>query len=141
MKPRSFRRSPVGSPDPLMDINTTPLIDVMLVLLIMLIITIPAQLHNIPLDMPIASKSGQRSQVVRVEILPGDGILWMGKPIQAHEIPFKMQEIAAEENPSELHIRPHPGSRYKTLAFVMASAQRSGLKKLGVIGTEQFAND
>ena len=136
---KSTRRRP-PAPAPMLDINTTPLIDVMLVLLIMLIITIPAQLHSVNLDMPVSSKSPQSvSTVVRIDITEQDLLLWNGEAMNLTELPDRMAKAAQENPPPELHIRPQSGSHYASLVHVMATAQKQGLKKLGVIGTEQFA--
>lgn len=125
-------------PEPMMDINTTPLIDIMLVLLIMLIITIPAQLHSISLDMPVSARKSEPSSVIRIEITPQDQIIWAGQPLASDELAAQMKSLALANQQPELHIHPQAGSHYKTLALILATAQRSGLKKLGVIGTEQF---
>ena len=138
MKPT--RRRPIA-PAPMLDINTTPLIDVMLVLLIMLIITIPAQLHSVNLDLPGSSKSPQSVRtVVRIDITEQDLLRWDGQAIAQAELPDRMAKAAQENPPPELHIRPQPGSHYASLVHVMATAQKQGLKKLGVIGIEQFAH-
>ena len=139
MNPHRKRRLSAAQPEEIMDINTTPLIDVMLVLLSMLIITIPAQLHSIKLDMPVQASASKPAGVIRIDILPGDQILWSGQAVDLTSLRTRMAEAARQVPAPEVHIRPQSGASYATLAAVMASAQRQGLRKLGVIGTEQFA--
>jgi biopolymer transport protein ExbD len=127
----------------MMDINTTPLIDVMLVLIIMLIITIPAQLHSVNLDMPVASSTPQPVEpvVVRLDIEADNRLRWNGQLLDDRTaLEAKLSEAAAQQPQPELHIRSHAQARYAAAAGVLASAQRLGLKKLGILGTERFAN-
>lgn len=130
-------------PEVMIDMNTTPLIDVMLVLLIMLIITIPAQLHSVNLDMPAASKAPPKTDpvVVRVEVSAGNVVSWNGKPLADRtELEARLQEAAALQPQPEIHIRSHARARYATVAGVLAGAQRHGLTKLGILGSEQFGD-
>ena len=127
----------------MMDINTTPLIDVMLVLIIMLIITIPAQLHSVNLDMPVASSTPQPVEpvVVRLDIDADNRLRWNGQLLDDRTaLEAKLSEAAAQQPQPELHIRSHAQAKYAAAAGVLASAQRLGLKKLGILGTERFAN-
>jgi len=127
----------------MMDINTTPLIDVMLVLIIMLIITIPAQLHSVNLDMPVASSTPQPVEpvVVRLNIEADNRLRWNGQLLDDRTaLEAKLSEAAAQQPQPELHIRSHAQAKYAAAAGVLASAQRLGLKKLGILGTERFAN-
>ena len=126
---------------PVADINTTPLIDVMLVLLIMLIITIPVQLHKVDLNMPTGSPppSAVKPEVVRLDIDSRSTILWNGEPITDFvELERRMADQSARAVQPEVHLRPDRASKYDVVAAVMASAQRNGLTKLGVVGSEQF---
>ena len=127
----------------MMDINTTPLIDVMLVLIIMLIITIPAQLHTVNLDMPVASSAPQPVEpvVVRLDIEADASLRWNGQLLADRPaLEAKLAEAAAQQPQPELHIRSHAKAKYEAAAAVLASAQRLGLSKLGIVGTERFAN-
>jgi biopolymer transport protein ExbD len=129
-------------PEVMMDINTTPLIDVMLVLLIMLIITIPAQLHSINLDMATGNPPPvqQKPVVVQIEIDAQNVVHWNNKPLADREALEILLADAKAQNPQpELHIRAQGKTKYSAVASVMASAQRIGLTKLGIVGTEQFA--
>jgi biopolymer transport protein ExbD len=130
-------------PEVMMEINTTPLIDVMLVLLIMLIITIPAQLHSVNLDMPVASSLTKKIDpvVIKIDVDASSVINWNGKPIAGRaDLEEKLAEAAAIQPQPELHIRSHAKAKYESVALVMASAQRLGLNKLGIMGSEQFVN-
>ena len=130
-----------GDQDVMMDINTTPLIDVMLVLLVMLIITIPIQLHSADLDLPVAPAAPpvEPPEVVRIDIAPDGALRWQDEPLADRAaLVARLQAEAARPRPAELHIRPAPGSAYAAFAEVMVEAQRAGLKRLGVAGLEQF---
>jgi biopolymer transport protein ExbD len=132
-----------GEPEVMMDINTTPLIDVMLVLLIMLIITIPAQLHSVNLDMPVNTNVAKKVDpvVIKIDVDASSVVNWNGKPITSRaELEQKLTEAAAVQPQPELHIRSHGKAKYEAVAGVMASAQRLGLTKLGIVGSEKFAN-
>ena len=130
-------------PEVMIDMNTTPLIDVMLVLLIMLIITIPAQLHSVNLDMPLPTNAPKKADpvVVKIDVDANSVINWNGKPVASRaELEAKLKEASAQQPQPELHIRSHAKAKYEAAAAVMASAQRLGLTKLGIVGSEQFAN-
>ena len=132
-----------GEPDLMIDINTTPLIDVMLVLLIMLIITIPIQTHAVKLNMPVNTPAQQTvpPQVVTIEVDFDGTILWNGQVVaDRKELETRMRAAAAMAEQPEVHLRPNKLVKYRHVAMVMASAQRLGLKKIGVIGNEQFIN-
>ena len=131
-----------NEPEVMMEINTTPLIDVMLVLLIMLIITIPAQLHSVNLDLPVAAPSTKKVEpvVIKIEVDANNQIAWNGKVLASREeLQSKLQEASQREPQPELHVRSHAKAKYETTMAVMANAQRLGLKKLGIVGAEQFA--
>ena len=132
-----------AEPELMMDINTTPLIDVMLVLLIMLIITIPAQLHSVNLDMPVNTNMPKKVDpvVIKIDVDAQSVVNWNGKPITSRaELAQKLTEAAAVQPQPELHIRSHGKAKYEAVAGVMASAQRLGLTRLGIVGSEKFAN-
>jgi biopolymer transport protein ExbD len=127
----------------MIDMNTTPLIDVMLVLLIMLIITIPAQLHSVNLDMPLPTNAPKKADpvVVKIDVDANSVINWNGKPVGSRaELEAMLKEASAQQPQPELHIRSHAKAKYEAAAAVMASAQRIGLTKLGIVGSEQFVN-
>ena len=131
-----------GSEDEaIMDINTTPLIDVMLVLIIMLIITIPIQLHAVNLNMPVGNPPPQlvKPEVVKIDIDPQSAIYWNAEVVPDRAaLEQKLSEIAHLDPQPELHIRPDKRAKYDVVAAVLAAAQRLGVTKLGIIGSEQF---
>lgn len=129
-----------GESDVMMDINTTPLIDVMLVLLVMLIITIPIQLHSVTLEMPVGTPPANpiKPEKIQIDIDDKSTVYWQGLPVTAAELEQKMQ-AASQLNPQpEVHLRPNKGARYAVVANVLASTRRIGLNKIAVIGSEQF---
>jgi biopolymer transport protein ExbD len=113
----------------------------MLVLIIMLIITIPAQLHSVNLDMPAASSAPQKVEpvVVRLDIEADASLRWNGQLLTDRQaLEAKLAEAATQQPQPELHIRSHAKAKYAAAAAVLASAQRAGLTKLGIVGTERF---
>ena len=130
-----------SDPDVMVDINTTPLIDVMLVLLIMLIITIPIQLHSVNLNMPAGTPPPPTSEPVVVTIdIDFDGtVLWNGEVLADRAaLENKLAQAAAVPDQPEVHVRPNKLVEYKAVATVLASAQKLGVTKLGMVGNEQF---
>ena len=130
-----------GDQEPIMDINTTPLIDVMLVLLIMLIITIPIQTHAVKLNMPIGKPPTQivQPQVVTIDVDFDGTLIWNGETLSGRpQLEARMRAAAAMQDQPEIHLRPNKLVKYRNVAMVLASAQRLGLTKVGIIGHEQF---
>jgi biopolymer transport protein ExbD len=127
-------------PEVIMDINTTPLIDVMLVLIIMLIITIPVQLHAVNLNMPQASAPPLiKPEVVTLDIEASGRLLWNGEALPDREaLEARLKAAAAQPDQPELHLRANRAVEYGVVATVLASAQRLGVTKLGMVGNEQF---
>jgi biopolymer transport protein ExbD len=128
-------------PDVMIDINTTPLIDVMLVLLVMLIITIPIQLHSVNLNMPIGTPPPQTEKppVITVDVDFDGTVYWNGEIVPNRvELEARLTEAASRAVQPEVHLRPNKLAEYKDVAAVMASAQRLGVTKLGLVGNEQF---
>ncbi len=123
--------------EPTADINTTPLIDVMLVLLIMLIVTLPAPRHAIKLDTPqppIEPILDHPLRPVSIAIDFDGSIAWNGAPIEVADLDGRLKIEAAHDPQSEIHIVPHRLAKYGYVAHVMALAQRDGLTKLGIVG-------
>ena len=133
-----------GDGEVMVDINTTPLIDVMLVLLIMLIITIPIQTHAVKLDMPTGApppNSDVLPDVINIDIDFDGTVTWNGQVISDRQtLEWKLKTEAADKQPEqpELHVKPNKLAPYKFVAAVLASAQRLGVKKIGIVGSEQF---
>ncbi len=131
-----------GDDEPMMDINTTPLIDVMLVLIIMLIITIPVQLHAVKLAMPQNSPPPPAAApvVVEISIAPDGVVSWDQAALPDRgALESRLRLAAAESVQPELHLRPATDAPYGSVAMVLASAQRLGVTKLGMVGNERFA--
>ncbi|MBX9793431.1 MAG: biopolymer transporter ExbD [Burkholderiaceae bacterium] len=129
-------------PEVMMDINTTPLIDVMLVLIIMLIITIPVQLHSVNLNMPNGNPPPpvRPPVVVTVDIDASGAVLWNGEAVPDRPaLEARLKAAAAQPDQPEVHLRPNRAVDYGVVAMVLASAQRLGVTKLGMVGNEQFA--
>jgi len=131
-----------GEDAPMMEMNMTPLIDVMLVLLILFIITIPIQTHAVKMNMPIPSNAQPKEPrpPIRVDVDFDGTIGWNGIAVTRDELQSKLREVAAEPDQQEVHLRPNKLVTYKNVAFVMASAQRLGVTKIGLVGNEQFMN-
>lgn len=132
-----------SEPDVIVEMNTTPLIDVMLVLLIMLIITIPIQTHAVKLNMPTGSPptNSEPPKVIQIDIAANGTVSWDGSIMSSKSELDNNIKLAAATNPQpEVHLRPDKAANYETVAMVMASSQRLGLTKMGLTGNEQFAD-
>jgi biopolymer transport protein ExbD len=129
-----------GEPEMMMEINTTPLIDVMLVLLVMLIITIPIQLHSVELEMPVGTPPVNliKPEKIQIDIDDKSTVYWQGLPVTDQELDANMQALHAQNPQPEVHIRPNKSSQYAVFANVLSSSKRLGLTKIAVIGAEQF---
>ena len=127
--------------EPMMEMNMTPLIDVLLVLLVMFIITIPVMTHAVKLDMPRATNAPSQVQpvIINLEIDFDGTVLWNGTPVPDFETldAYFRREAAVDPQP-ELHIRPSKRVDYDVVARVLASAQRNKMLKIGFVGNEQF---
>jgi biopolymer transport protein ExbD len=130
-----------GDEDVMVEMNATPLIDVMLVLLIMLIITIPIQNHAVNLNLPVGTPPPptRPPEVVNIDIDFDGTVLWNGVTVlDRPALEAKLQSVAAQPVQPEVHLRPNKLVQYKSVAAVMASAQRLGVTKIGMVGNEQF---
>ena len=128
-------------PDVMVDINTTPLIDVMLVLLIMLIITIPIQMHSVKMNLPVGNPPvpPHPPQVVQIDIGADGSVNWNGAAVRGGAaLDAKFREVATEADQDEIRLRPDKAAPYRAVAEVLASAQREGATKIGLIGNEQY---
>ncbi|MCP3715478.1 biopolymer transporter ExbD [Paraburkholderia sp. CNPSo 3281] len=129
-----------NEPDVLVDINTTPLIDVMLVLLIMLIITIPIQMHAVKMNLPVGDPPPAAPPlVVQVNVGPDGALTWNGAPIAGRDdLERHMVQVAAQADQPEIHLLPDRLAPYSAVAGVLAAAQREGATRIGLIGNEQY---
>ncbi|MDB5945311.1 MAG: Biopolymer transport protein ExbD/TolR [Ramlibacter sp.] len=139
MKTRRLGRGG-GDPEVMMDINTTPLIDVMLVLLVMLIITIPIQLHAVNLELPVGVPPSNviKPEKVQIDIDAKSIVYWQGLPVSAVELEQKMALVAQQAVQPDIHVRPDKECRYAVFANVLSTSKRQGLSRIAVIGSEQF---
>jgi biopolymer transport protein ExbD len=125
----------------MVDINTTPLIDVMLVLLIMFIITIPVMTHAVKLDMPRgqAQPPPVPPEVIELDVDFDGTYLWNGTPVTDEATLLSYLQNAANKDPQpEIHLRPNKRVKYDYVARVLAASQRLGVRKIGFVGNEQF---
>jgi len=133
----------IKNEDVIMEMNTTPLIDVMLVLLVMLIITIPVQLHSVNLNMPRPSVKQPEAppQVIDIEIDRNGVVYWNGKRLlDESELKGSFENAAQSEFQPEIHIRPNQHALYKDFVHIIANAQKYNLSKIGVVGGEDYLN-
>ena len=130
---------------PMMDMNMTPLIDVLLVLLIMFIITIPVQTHAVKVDLPVNNTNNPPpvdAQKNKIIIDASDNVTWNGTPVTSDEQLDQYLQATLQIQPEpELHFQPLPDARYEKVDKVLAIIKRSGISKLGFIGNEQYANE
>ena len=124
----------------LVDINTTPLIDVMLVLIIMLIITIPIQLHSVNMEMPVGRPpvDNVKPDEVRIDIDETGQYWWNGTVVDKATLDANMEETAKIVPQPNILIRPNKVAKYEKVAYVLANSQRRGFNKMAIIGGEQF---
>ncbi len=131
--------------EPMMDINTTPLIDVMLVLLIMFIITIPIQTHAVKLDLPVDDPNNREPPPIdpvknKIVVTPDHQVLWNGEPVDLVRL-RQYLDITQTMNPiPELHLQPDPMARYELVDEVLAVTKRARVEKMGFVGNEAYAN-
>ena len=130
--------------EPMMDINTTPLIDVMLVLLIMFIITIPIQTHAVKLDLPQNTNNTPppiEPVKNKVVITAAGQVLWNGAPVDLVTL-RQYLDLTQQMNPiPELHLQPDPNARYELVDEVLAVTKRAHVEKMGFVGNEAYATD
>jgi biopolymer transport protein ExbD len=127
-----------------MDINTTPLIDVMLVLLIMFIITIPIQTHAVKLDLPVDSQNNTPPPIDPVKnkivIDPAGVVMWNGNPVNEVQLRQYLDITQTLTPVPELHLQPHPEARYEVVDNVLAITKRANVEAMGFVGNEAYAN-
>ena len=130
-----------AEPQPLIDLNTTPLIDVMLVLLVMLIITIPIQSHAVKLDLPVPCTTCPVPNPIRneVAITQGGRILWNGVALSEPELRSLLAKTQRMTPIPELHLRPDAAARYEVVDRVLGLIKREKVKKVGFVGNEAYA--
>jgi biopolymer transport protein ExbD len=132
------------SGEPMLDINTTPLIDVMLVLLIMFIITIPIQTHAVKLDLPVNQPNQPPPPINPVKnilsINAQDQVLWNGQPVSMEQL-RQYLDTTQQMNPiPELHLQPEATARYEVVDEVLAVTKKAHVQKMGFVGNEYYMN-
>jgi biopolymer transport protein ExbD len=129
--------------EPMMEMNTTPLIDVMLVLLIMFIITIPIQTHAVKVDLPQGQNQTNPVQADKnkITIDAAGTVAWNGSPVDEVTLRQYLDQSAGMNPEPETHFQPDPQARYEVVDRTLAVIKRSGVTKLGFIGNEQYRND
>jgi biopolymer transport protein ExbD len=132
--------------DPMMEINTTPLIDVMLVLLIMFIITLPAPTHAVKIDLPpnCAPKCPPppdvKPDVNTVYIATNDAVLWNNEPVTLDTLTTLLKESTTLDPVPELHLAPDPNARHERVSLVLRATKYAKVTKMGFIGNEAYMN-
>jgi biopolymer transport protein ExbD len=130
--------------EPMMEMNTTPLIDVMLVLLIMFIITIPIQTHAVKVDLPQNSQNNPNpvnAEKNKITIDAAGTVAWNGAQVDEVTLRQYLDQTAGMNPEPELHFQPAPDARYEVVDRTLATIKRSAITKLGFIGNEQYRND
>ena len=131
----------VPEPRPIFDLNTTPLIDVMLVLLIMFIITIPIQTHAVKIDVPTCNNCPKPDGIRNEVAITREGaILFNGKTVGETGLRYELALIARMRPAPELHLRPDAEARYEIVDRVLADIKRADIRKFGFVGNEAYAN-
>ena len=126
---------------PIMEINTTPLIDVLLVLLIMFIITIPLQSHAVKLDLPTGTPPAEILKTKNKVVITGAGaVLWNGSPISLDGLKNTLALTTQMDPRPELHLQPEPDARYALVDEVLAITKRTGVSNVGFVGNERYLN-
>ena len=128
--------------EPMMDMNVVPLIDILLVLLIMFIITIPIQTHAVKLDLPIDQPNQPPPPIDpvknKVVVTAAGAVLWNGAPVNMEQL-RQYLEISQQMNPiPELHLQPEPEARYEVVDEVLATTKRAQVEKMGFVGNEAY---
>lgn len=129
--------------EPMVDMNVTPLIDVMLVLLIMFIITIPPSTHAVTLDLPVNQPNTPppiQPTFNTVVITPSDQIEWNGSPVTPDQLRTYLETTQQMDPVPELHLQPDPQARYELVDQVLATAKKAHVEKMGFVGNEYYQN-
>jgi len=125
----------------MIEMNTTPLIDVMLVLLVMFIITIPVQTHAVKLDLPKVCTTCPAPNPIKNEIMitRSNAVLWNGTPLSDSDLRYLLARTRRMRPEPELHLRPDPESRYEVVDRVLGLIKREQVTKVGFVGNEAYA--
>jgi len=123
------------------EVNTTPLIDVMLVLLVMMIVTLPAQTHLIKMNLPRDGQSALPPPTIYIDIDPDGTIVWDSVPLSGiGALEARLNEEAAKNPQAQIQLRPSALAKYDVVANVMASAQRHDIRRMGFTNIAEYGN-
>ena len=126
--------------EPAPAINTTPLIDLMLVLLVMFIVSVPVATHKVPLDLPPPGPTAPTRPVIhRLDLDAGGNLSWDGRPIADAQLAPRLARMAADPARPELHVAVHADTRYERVDETLAAIRRAGIGRMGFVGNERFA--
>lgn len=142
-RPMTFTVAGERPAEPISTINTTPLIDLMLVLLIMFILSVPVATHQVPLDLPNSAPPPEPLPpplVHRLSLDASGRLDWNGRRIDDRQLPALAARVATDPNDPELHINVDPETRYERVDITLATIRRAGVTRLGFIGNERFAS-
>lgn len=137
------RRKPtfvIADPAPIAQINITPVIDVMLVLLIMFIITVPVMTHKVTLDLPNGPSTGGDPMIYRLQLDTGGKLIWNGAPIDPASLPGRLGAVRSAPN-GQLELSASGEARYEDYDRLLATVKRAGIDRLGLVGNAGFAAD
>jgi biopolymer transport protein ExbD len=139
MFPARYTAAPaLAAPEPA--INTTPLIDLMLVLLVMFIVSVPMATHKVPLDLPRpVPVAPDPAPYHRLDIDAGGGLHWDGAPVDRATLRARLARLAASPVQPELHLAADGESRYQAVDEILAEIGRAGVTRMGFVGNERFA--
>ena len=126
----------LAEPEPM--INTTPLIDLMLVLIVMFIVSVPIATHKVPLDLP-SGPPGAPAPAHRLALDAAGRLSWDGRPIADAALPPLLARLAADPSEPELHIAADAETRYERVDHILATIARAGIRRMGFVGNERFA--
>jgi biopolymer transport protein ExbD len=130
----------VGTAEPEPTINTTPLIDLMLVLIVMFIVSVPVATHQVPLDLPQGDPSiADPAPVHRVNVDSDGQVFWDGEPVGDPTLRARLAAVAASPAEPELHLAVDGEARYERVDEILATIRRAGVTRMGFVGNERFA--
>jgi biopolymer transport protein ExbD len=135
---RAFAPPAVAVEPPISELNTTPLIDVMLVLLIMFIVTIPIATHKVRIDLPGPHPVIEKPQVHELALDAAGGVHWDGSPLAEAALPARLAAMKASQPDALLRLRADGSARYEAFDRVLATVKKSGVERLGFVGNEGF---
>jgi biopolymer transport protein ExbD len=136
---RRFAPASVPAAEPISELNTTPLIDVMLVLLVMFIITVPIATHKVAIDTPSGPPPIVEPEIHLLDVDVAGRVYWDGARIAEAQLPARLTAMRAAGPEAVLHFRADGETRYEDFDRVLAAVKRAGVERLGLIGNERFA--